>query len=73
MAAVTPLKIAIVTSGLTMREVAARIGCHHDEISHMANGRRRPKLDRALALARLLEMPVEELFPLDDERLERAA
>jgi transcriptional regulator with XRE-family HTH domain len=60
---VTPLKIAIVSSGITIRELAARIGRHESDLSRWALGRRIPPLEVAQALARELGSTVDELFP----------
>jgi transcriptional regulator with XRE-family HTH domain len=63
---VTPLKIAIVASGFTTKEVAERIHRHPDEVGRYANGRRVPTWQTKQLLAWALDMPVEQLFPEPD-------
>lgn len=63
---VTPLKIAIVSSGLTMREIAQRIGRNENEVSKWANDARPATRSTKIALAGVLEKSVAELWPEDD-------
>lgn len=58
----TPLKLAIVASGRTQREIAEMVGIDEDSLSKIANGHRTPSLPRAIALARLLNQSVTDLF-----------
>jgi transcriptional regulator with XRE-family HTH domain len=69
MAQVTPLKIAIVSSGLTNREIAARIGRSESDLSRWASGHRVPPLGVAQALSRELDKSIDELFPQESERV----
>jgi len=62
-ARVTPLKLAIVASGLRAYEVADRIGRSEPELSRWATGRRTPPEDVQRALADVLGQPAEALFP----------
>lgn len=68
---VTPLKLAIVASGLTITEVAKRIEVDASVLSRWcgapADGEPRvPKVTHALALARELGTTVDALFPQED-------
>lgn len=65
---VTPLKIAIVTSGLTMKQLAERIGRHEDEVSKWANDARPTTRSTRIALARELNTTVAALWPDEAER-----
>jgi transcriptional regulator with XRE-family HTH domain len=60
---VTPLKIAIVASGLSAREVADRMGRNEADISRWARGHRDPSLEVRLQFAEVLARPAAELFP----------
>jgi putative transcriptional regulator len=52
--------------GWTQQELGARVGTSRQAIIAIENGRFDPSLPLALRLSRLLEMPVERLFSLDD-------
>lgn len=65
---VTPLKVAIVASGLTNQEVADLIGRHSDEVSKWANDKRTVTRSTKIALANALNSTVEELFPPKSEQ-----
>jgi putative transcriptional regulator len=52
--------------GWTQQELGARVGTSRQAIIAIENGRFDPSLPLALRLSRLLEMPVEQLFSLDD-------
>jgi transcriptional regulator with XRE-family HTH domain len=60
---VTPLKIAIVASGRTTRELAESIGRHETDLSRWANGRRTPSEDVKQLIADELGVPISDLFP----------
>lgn len=64
---VTPLKLAIVASGVPAREIAAQIGCSGSVLSKWARGHRVPSATAAVALAEALDTTVEDLFPPADE------
>jgi DNA-binding XRE family transcriptional regulator len=59
----TPLKLAIVASGHSQRAIAEMVGIDEPQFNHIVAGRRTPNLVRAIALSRLLDTPVEDLFP----------
>lgn len=71
MAAVTPLKLAIVESGRSQREVAAAVGISEFKLSRIVNRRARPGGDVRDALARALDRTPASLF--DDDEPERKA
>jgi putative transcriptional regulator len=50
----------------TQADLAGRVGVSRQTINSIETGRFEPSLGLALKLARLLEMPVEELFSLTD-------
>ena len=63
---VTPLKIEIVKSGLTIKEVHEKSGININYLSMACNGRINLKPDHQVAIARALNKPVEHLFPKND-------
>lgn len=69
---VTPLKIAIVSSGQTMKQIAQRIGRHEDEVSKWANDARPVTRSTKIALAGALDTTVDALWP-DDAEHDRVA
>jgi len=52
--------------GWTQQELGARVGTSRQAIIAIENGRFDPSLPLALRLSRLLEMPIEQLFFLDE-------
>jgi hypothetical protein len=60
---VTPLKIAIVASGMSGVEVATRIGRHETEVYRWSNDARPCPMHVRVALAGVLETTVEALWP----------
>jgi DNA-binding Xre family transcriptional regulator len=46
--------------------VAAQVGIHPSMLSHVARGRRPIDADRAEAIARVLDVPIVEIFALAD-------
>jgi hypothetical protein len=63
MEAMTPLKVAVVNSAKTQRYWARRAGMSDKKFSNLATGWARPTEWERRTLARLLSVPVEELFP----------
>lgn len=53
--------------GLTQQELADRAGVTRQTIISIEQGRYRPSVEVALQLARVLHVPVETLFRLDNE------
>ncbi len=54
-----------VAAGLTQAELAGEAGVSRPQISAIEAGRNTPSVTAALALARALGAPVEELFPAE--------
>lgn len=48
--------------GMTYRSLGKKLGIHYTFLNHMANGRRMPTLDRAVKLAKALDVSLEDLF-----------
>lgn len=63
----TRLKLAIVGSGMTMREVAARIGKHDTQVVRWANDARPVPPEVRVALALVLGTTVDALWPPEPE------
>jgi len=49
--------------GMEHQALAAAVGLSPGSISHFSTGRRRPSSELAERIARLLDVPVEQLFP----------
>lgn len=56
-----PLKIFRETAGLTQQELAKATGCPRSAITYYETGQKMPSLDRAVALARSLNVSLKEL------------
>lgn len=70
----TPLKLAIVTAGLTQREVATRVGCDDAQLSRWANGLHCQDPAMRAAIAEVVGRGVDELWPeLHDAQPDAAA
>lgn len=59
----TPIRLALVHSGRTQREVAAEVGIHESYLSRIANGLHVDDEPTRAAIAAALGRPVDELFP----------
>jgi transcriptional regulator with XRE-family HTH domain len=62
----TPLKLAIVASGETQREIARRVGIDEPQFNKIVAGSRTPNLLRALTIADAVHADVVELFPVHE-------
>lgn len=51
---------------MKQEELAARVGVRRETIGHLENGRYNPSLKLALAIARVFNTTVEELFEFTD-------
>jgi transcriptional regulator with XRE-family HTH domain len=60
---VTPLKIAIVSSGMTIRELSEASGVSDTQISRLSGGHNKPNLLTQRALAEALNTTVDALWP----------
>jgi len=69
---VTELKMERTRSGIKQWRLASLIGISQTELSHYESGRRRCPADLRNRIAKVLEVNVEELFPVGfDEEAER--
>jgi transcriptional regulator with XRE-family HTH domain len=59
----TALKLAIFSRGRTQIDVAQRAAIHPSRLSKIIRGHQAPRRLEREALARVLRMPVDELFP----------
>lgn len=57
------LKIAIVESGKKQRRIASLTRISEPRLSHIVRGRIEPNDDERARIARVLERPVDQLFP----------
>lgn len=57
------IKELLASRGLKVKWVANEIGCHPTEVSNWISGRRMPSLVRAIKLAELVGVAVEDIFP----------
>ena len=64
----TPLRSARVCAGLTQGDLAAIVGTSRETVSSLERGRSIPSVTLALALARALDIAVEDLFAADELR-----
>jgi putative transcriptional regulator len=53
--------------GMTQQELADRVGVTRQTIFSIEGGRYNPSVGLALKLARVFEVPVEQLFDIDEE------
>ena len=60
------IKKYINDSGYRSNYVADRIGCSPSDISHWIAGERSPSRERLKKLAKLLRVPMNELFPVNN-------
>ncbi|WP_374404367.1 helix-turn-helix domain-containing protein [Frankia sp. Cj3] len=57
------LRWAIGESGLSLRSVAARVGCSHGQIGHLTSGRQRScRAELAVAIASAIGCGFDEIF-----------
>jgi putative transcriptional regulator len=61
----SPMRAARIWAGFSQQELAEIVGCSRETISAVERGTSRPSVTLALAVARALELSVEELFPAD--------
>jgi DNA-binding XRE family transcriptional regulator len=52
---------------LSRGELADLVGVHYQTMGYLERGEYNPSLELALKIARALEVPLEEIFWLDDE------
>ncbi|MDV0443873.1 helix-turn-helix transcriptional regulator [Methanorbis rubei] len=51
---------------ITQEELATLVGVRRETIGHLENGRYNPSLKLGFDIAKVLEVPVEELFEFTD-------
>ena len=51
---------------LSRRELADLVGVHYQTMGYLERGEYNPSLELALKIARVLELPLEEIFCLQD-------
>jgi DNA-binding XRE family transcriptional regulator len=55
------------TRGLSRGELADLVGVHYQTMGYLERGEYNPSLELALKIARALEVPLEEIFWLENE------
>jgi len=65
---VTALKIERVRSGIRQWRLASLVGISQAELSHYETGRRQCSADLRDKIAKVLECPIETLFPATEEK-----
>ena len=65
---VTALKLERVRSGMRQWRLASLVGISQAELSHYETGRRQCSVDLRDKIAKVLECPIETLFPADEEK-----
>lgn len=64
----TALKIERVKKGVKQWRLAALVGISQTELSHYETGRRRCPADLKHKIANVLDVPVEQAFPIEEEK-----
>ena len=65
---VTALKLERVRSGIRQWRLASLVGISQAELSHYETGRRQCSVDLRDKIAKVLECPIETLFPATEEK-----
>lgn len=65
---VTKLKLAIVSSGYTLKEIAGQADVRENDLSRYARGVVMPRIEVAARIAGVLDTTVEDLFSADETR-----
>ncbi len=65
---VTPLRVAIASSGRTQREIARKAGIDESKLSRIVNGRVHPADATQRRIARALGQSVTDLWPTDEPK-----
>ena len=63
----TNLKAIREDSRMTQQELADKIGVRRETILHLENNRYNPSIKIVLKIVRVLDMPVEDIFRLNEE------
>lgn len=67
MALITKIKEYREKAGYKQNELAEMVGARRETIVHLENGRYNPSLKLAMDIAKVLGVPVEELFVFTEE------
>ena len=65
----TMIKMLRARDGLTQADLAKKVGVRRETISFVENGEYNPSLLLAVRIARVFDMPIEEIFIFKDEDL----
>ncbi len=65
----TTIKMLRARDGLTQADLAKLAGVRRETISFVENGEYNPSLLLAVRIARVFQMPVEEIFLYEDDEL----
>jgi transcriptional regulator with XRE-family HTH domain len=65
---IPPLKLAMLESGLTLKELERRCGVNKSYLSLITWGRMRPKQHEKAAIAKAIGRPIETLWPVAECR-----
>jgi putative transcriptional regulator len=65
----TTIKMLRARDGLTQADLAILAGVRRETISFVENGEYNPSLLLAVRIARVFQMPVEEIFLYEDDEL----
>ena len=63
----TNLKAIREDARMTQQELADKIGVRRETILHLENNRYNPSIKIVLKIVRVLDMPVEDIFRLNEE------
>lgn len=69
---VTPLKLAIVATGRTQRDIASAVGLDEVQFSRVVNGHRTPSVVLAVLIAAAVSCSVEQLWPNQEVASDRS-
>ena len=69
MALITKIKEYREKAGYKQNELAEMVGARRETIVHLENGRYNPSLKLAMDIAKVLGVPVEELFVFTEEQI----
>lgn len=67
MALVTKIKEYRERAGLKQAELAEMVGTRRETIVHLEHGKYNPSLKLAMDIAKVFQVPVEELFEFTDD------
>ena len=65
----TMIKMLRARDNLTQADLAKQVGVRRETISFVENGEYNPSLLLAVRIARVFDMPIEEIFLFEDEDL----